>query len=49
MPQEIKRDAYSFAIIKNYPSFKSFTILKEPETNAPAMFVKTFSKLLKGA
>jgi hypothetical protein len=49
MPPEIKRDAYSFAIVKNFPTYKSFAILKEHETSAPALFVKTLSKLLKGA
>ncbi len=49
MPPEIKRDVYNFAIIKNFPTFKSFAILKEHEANAPALFVKTLSKLLKGA
>lgn len=49
MPAEIKRDTYSFVIIKNFPTYKSFAVLKEHETNAPALFVKTLSKLLKGA
>lgn len=49
MPPEIRRDSYSFAIVKNFPTFKSFAILKEHETSMPALFVKTLSKLLKGA
>lgn len=49
MAQETRRDVYNFAIIKNYPTYKSFAILKEHEVGAPALFVKTLSKLLKGA
>lgn len=49
MPREMKRDTYDFAIVKNFPSFKSFAIIKEPESSMPALFMKTLSRLLKGA
>ncbi len=49
MAAEIKRDTYNFAIVKSFPTYKSFAILKEHETSAFALFFKTFSKLLKGA
>ena len=49
MPPQIKRDSYDFVIVKNFPAFKSFAILKEPESSMPALFMKTLSRLLKGA
>ncbi|MEM4272375.1 MAG: hypothetical protein QXH30_02200 [Candidatus Bilamarchaeaceae archaeon] len=49
MAAEVKRDTYNFAIIKNFPAYKSFAILKEPEPSALALFFKTLAKLLKGA
>jgi hypothetical protein len=43
-----KKDIYAFAIVKKFPKYKSFEILKHPEGGFVSSFVKTFSHLFKG-
>jgi len=42
------RDSYSFAIVKNFPKYKSFEVLKQPEGDFISAFMKTLSQLFKG-
>ena len=43
-----KRDVYNFAIVKNFPKYKSFEIIRQPEGDFFSAFMKTFSQLFKG-
>ncbi len=42
------REIYNFVIVKNFPKYKSFEILNQPDGNFLKMFMKTFSQLFKG-
>jgi hypothetical protein len=39
---------YSFAIVRNFPRYRSFDILKQPEASFFKTFMGTFSQLFKG-
>jgi hypothetical protein len=43
-----KKDTYNFTLVKNYPKYKSFDIMKQPETDFVSAFMKTLSQLFKG-
>jgi len=43
-----KKELYNFAVVKNFPKYKSFEIVKEPEAGFVSTFMKTFSQLFKG-
>ncbi len=42
------KEVYNFAVIKNFPKFKTFEILRQPEGDFVSAFVKTLSQLFKG-
>lgn len=42
------RDVYNFVLVKNFPKYKTFEIVRQRESSFLALFLKTFSKLLKG-
>lgn len=43
-----KTESYTFAIVKNYPQYKTFEIIKHPEGSFASIFMKTLSQLFKG-
>ncbi len=43
-----KKEVYNFAVVKNFPKYKSFEIIKEPESDFISAFMKTLSQLFKG-
>ncbi|MBD3397905.1 hypothetical protein GF412_02010 [Candidatus Micrarchaeota archaeon] len=47
-PKPKKKEVYHFSIVKNFPKYKSFEILKEPEADFLSAFVRTLSQLFKG-
>ena len=47
-PARKARDIYTFTIVKNFPKFRSFEVLKQPESDFVSAFLKTLSQLFKG-
>lgn len=43
-----KKEVYNFTVVKNFPKYKSFEILKEPESDFISAFMKTLSQVFKG-
>ena len=43
-----KRETYNFAVVKNFPQYKTFEIIKHPDGNFATVFMKTLSQLFKG-
>lgn len=39
---------YSFTVVRNFPRYRSFDIIKQPETSFFKTFMGTFSQLFKG-
>jgi hypothetical protein len=48
MPQKQQTDTYSFTTMKNFPRYRSFDIIKQPEASFFKTFMDTFSQLFKG-
>lgn len=42
------RDVYTFTVVKNFPKYRSFEILRQPEGDFVSVFLKTLSQLFKG-
>jgi hypothetical protein len=42
------KEDYSFSIIRNYPCYHSFEILRHPDASFFKAFLGTFSQLFKG-
>jgi len=42
------KEVYAFVIMKNFPKYKSFEIIKQPEADFISAFMKTLSQLFKG-
>lgn len=47
-PKPKKKDTYHFSVMKNFPKYKSFEIVKEPEADFLSAFVKALSQLFRG-
>ena len=43
-----KKEIYNFAIIKNFPRYKSFEIIRQPKTDFVSSFMKTLTQMFKG-
>lgn len=43
-----KKEVYNFTIIKKFPRYKSFEIIKQPKTDFVSAFMKTFTQMFKG-
>jgi hypothetical protein len=48
MPPNEPRESYSFTIVRNFPRYKTFEIIKQPETSFFKTFMGTFSQMFKG-
>jgi hypothetical protein len=46
--QKQQKDTLSFTTVRNFPRYKTFEILKQPETSFFKTFMGTFSQLVKG-
>jgi len=42
------KEVYNFVTMKNFPKYKSFEILRQPEGDFISAFMKTLSHLFKG-
>ncbi len=43
-----KREVYNFVVVKKFPKYKSFEIIRQPESDFISVFMKTLSQLFKG-
>ena len=43
-----KKDTYNFTILKKFPRYKAFEIVKKPRADFASSFMKTFTQMFKG-
>jgi hypothetical protein len=48
MQQKQPKETLSFTIVRHFPRYKTFEILKQPEASFFKTFMGTFSQLFKG-
>jgi hypothetical protein len=48
MASKQPKETYSFSIVRTFPRYKSFEIVKQPETSFFKVFMETLSQLFKG-
>ncbi len=46
--QQNDHSTYSFTIVRNFPRYRSFDIIKQPEASFFKTFMGTFSQMFKG-